>query len=323
MKDEIVSLLKSHKEPVSGEDICKYFHMSRAGIWKHVQDLRNDGYEIEAIPHKGYRFVSAPDKLLPREIKSGLQTKKLGKEIIYFDSVPSTMDVTFRMGLSNEKEGFVVCAEEQTKGKGRLGRKWASPREKGIYASVLLRPNLPIAEIAKLTLMSAVAICETLKKVTVLPAMIKWPNDILVQKRKIAGILTEINAEMDQVHFVVIGMGLNVNTPLSQLPEHGTSLKHESGSSWNRVKLFQEILLSLENWYTEVKEHGFQRMIARWKELSCTIGSSVVFHDAQGEVKGEAVDIDELGRLIIKDSKGNLISKVSGDVVQSWVEGKK
>ena len=317
MKDEIIQLLRKSTKEVSGEEICKYFHISRAAIWKHVQELRKDGYGIEAMPHKGYRLVSAPDKLLPREVQVGLRTKKIGRNYIYFDSVESTMDVALRLGMSNEKEGVVVCAEEQTKGKGRLRRKWASPKNKGIYLSILLRPKLPMYDIPKLTLMSAVSLCETIKEFSHIDAEIKWPNDILVKGKKMAGILTEMNAEMDIVHFIVIGIGLNVNTPLNVLPDNSTSMKNELGESISRTQLLQEILFNFEKHYQEINRYGFDSLLEKWKRMSSTIGKDIIVHDAGGQVKGRAIDLDEFGRLVVQDEKGVIFKKASGDVIQA------
>jgi len=242
MRNKIIHFLKTAEGYLSGEEISRHLKISRAGIWKYIQELREAGYDIIAVPHLGYRLISRPDKLFPSEVQSGLGTKILGKDIKYFDSVASTMDVAFQLGIEGASEGTVVCAESQTKGKGRLGRSWNSPKAKGIYMSVILRPKLMPADLTQLTLLSAVAVCETVRKFCNLPAKIKWPNDILINDKKIAGILTELSAEMDRVRFLVIGIGINVNTPLSQLPPNATSIKNEIGQKSSRIDLVQEIL---------------------------------------------------------------------------------
>ena len=235
MQTQILKFLKESEGYVSGEEISRRCGMSRAAIWKYMQELRQEGFDVVAVPHLGYKLVATPDKLLPSEIQHGLRTQYLGKKIIYEDTVPSTMDVAFRLGMEGAVEGTLVCAEGQTKGKGRLGRQWSSPKGKGIYMSVILRPSLPPTEVAQLTLLAAVAVCEAIRRVSGVAARIKWPNDILVENRKLAGILTELSAETDRVRFVVIGIGINVNTSLSVLPPQATSLKEEAQKKISRV----------------------------------------------------------------------------------------
>jgi BirA family biotin operon repressor/biotin-[acetyl-CoA-carboxylase] ligase len=315
MQSKIIHFLKDANGYISGEEISRHLKISRAGIWKYMQELRNEGYDIVAVPHLGYRLLSCPDKLLPAEIQSGLGTRILGKNIKYFNSIGSTMDEAFQLGLKEASEGMVVCAESQSKGKGRLGRSWVSPKGKGIYMSVILRPRLVPADIAQLTLLSAVAVCESIEKICPVKAKIKWPNDILVNNKKIAGILTELSAEMDRVRFVVIGIGINVNTSISQLPPHATSIKNETGQKSSRVELVQEILRSLEQWYATLNEQGFDPIIARWKKLSSTLGKHVRVVDLSGDIEGEAVDLDEYGGLIIRSNRGLTVKRMTGDVV--------
>lgn len=282
-----------------------------------MQELRQEGFDVVAVPHLGYKLVASPDKLLPSEIQHNLKTRYLGKKIVYEDTVPSTMDVAFRLGMEGAIEGTLVCAEGQTKGKGRLGRHWNSPKGKGIYMSVILRPSLPPTEAAQLTLLTAVAVCEAVRRVGGVAARIKWPNDILVEDRKLAGILTELSAETDRVRFVVIGIGINVNTSLSVLPAQATSLKEETRKKISRVELLQEILQDLEDWYERLKKQGFAPVVERWKELSSTLGKRVRLVDPGGEIEGEAVDLDKTGALMIRNDAGLIVSKISGDVVQT------
>jgi BirA family biotin operon repressor/biotin-[acetyl-CoA-carboxylase] ligase len=317
MRNKIIHYLKAAEGYLSGEEISHHLKISRAGIWKYIQDLREEGYDIVAVPHLGYRLNSCPDKLFPSEIRSGLGTKVLGKDIRYFDTVASTMNVAFQLGMEGAAEGTVVCAESQTRGKGRRGRSWASPKGKGIYMSVVLRPRLLPAELTQLTLLSAVAVCETVKKCCRLPAVIKWPNDVLVHKKKLAGILTELSAEMDRVRFIVIGIGINVNASLSQLPPQSTSIRNETGQKYSRLDLLQEILRSLEKWYALLAREGFSPVMARWKELSSTLGQHIRLVDPSGDVEGEAVGIDEYGGLMIRSNAGLIVKRLSGDVIQS------
>ena len=316
MRDKIIQFLKSAEGYLSGEEISRQVKISRAGIWKYIQDLREEGYDIVAVPHLGYRLISRPDKLFASEVRAELGTKFIGRDVRYFDTVTSTMDIAFQLGIEGAPEGTVVCAEGQTKGKGRLGRSWASPKAKGIYMSVILRPQLMPADLTQLTILSAVAVCERIKQFCGLDAKIKWPNDILLKNKKLAGILTELNAEMDRVRFVVVGIGINVNTPVSQLPPNSTSVKHETGKKFSRIDLLQEILRSLENWYLRLQAQGFTPVIARWKELSSTLGKYVHLVDQSGDIEGEAVDLDKYGGLVIRNDTGLTVKRMSGDVVQ-------
>ncbi len=316
MEDKIVQFLKSADGYLSGEEISRDLKMSRAAVWKHIEELRKDGYEIVAVPHQGYQLLSSPDKLLPVLVQSGLQTKILGKEIIYQESVESTMDIAFRLGMEGAKEGTLICAETQTKGRGRMGRSWSSPKEKGIYFSLILRPKASPTDTAKLTLLTAVALCEAVTKETGLKPVIKWPNDVLINNRKLAGILTELSAEMDRVRFVIIGIGVNANTPLNLLPANATSIKNELGQPVSRIKLLQEILGSLENWYEIFKVEGFNPVVKKWKQLSVTLGKRVRVVDSGGTIEGVAMDLDQYGGLIIRDDSGMKIIKMAGDVVQ-------
>ncbi len=313
MQERIIQFLKQTDGYVSCEEISQQLNMSRAAIWKHMQDLRGLGYEIAAVPHLGYQLVSSPDALLPHEIQSGLKTKLMGQNVFSFDTLPSTMDEAFRLGMLGAAEGTVICAEAQTKGRGRLGRTWASPKGKGIYCSIILRPKLSPSQMSQLTLMTAVAVCEAIKKVTNLEPTIKWPNDLILGSKKIAGILTELRAEIDALTFVVVGLGLNVNSSASQLIESATSLKLEGQSNVNRVELLQEILLSIEKWCGKILKGQFDEVLDYCRKNSATLKKRVRIADATGVQEGKAIDIDKDGGLMIRLNNGKVIKKIAGD----------
>ncbi|MBF0505021.1 MAG: biotin--[acetyl-CoA-carboxylase] ligase, partial [Candidatus Omnitrophica bacterium] len=300
---------------LSGEEISQKLNISRAAVWKHMQELRSQGYEITAVPHLGYQLTGLPDKLLAFEIKAGLKSKTVGKNIIVMDTVTSTMDEAFRLGMEGCCEGTVVCAETQTKGRGRLGRVWLSPKSKGLYFSVVLRPTLPLNQLALLTLMSAVALAEAIEEAGRIKPSIKWPNDLLWEDRKLAGILTELRAESDQVKFVVVGIGLNVNTPAHQVIAGASSLKIAAGRSFNRVEVFQSILSSLEKWYGKLLHRDFLDITEAWKERSSTLNKRLRLTDPTGTIEGEAVDLDEDGSLLIRKDSGVIIKKTAGDIL--------
>ena len=315
MQEQIIRFLKKSRGYISGEEISQYLKISRAGIWKYIQELRKDGYDIVAVPHLGYQLVSSPDKLYPHEIQAGLKTHTFGKKIIHYDTITSTMDAAFQLGLEGAKEGTVECAEGQSKGKGRLGRHWNSPKGKGIYMSMILRPALSPSHVAQITLLSAVVIAEAIKKECGILPSIKWPNDLLINELKVAGILTEMSSDMDRVRFVVVGAGINVNTPMHLLPPQATSLKNQTRHSLSRVKLLQEVLRSFEKWYKILNDQDFSPVIERWKQLSSTLGKQIRLVDQNGAIEGLAVNLDEHGGLVIRSHTGVAVKRISGDVI--------
>jgi len=315
MQQQILEFLKKNENYISGEEISKSLNISRAAIWKYIQDLRQNGYDIIAVPHLGYKLNSCPDKLFSEEIHHQLGTKNFGKKIVFYETVDSTMDAAFQMALKGCPEGTVICAEGQTKGRGRLGRGWTSPKGKGIYVSVVLRPALPPSEVAQLTLLSAVAVAQAVKENTGVVTAIKWPNDLLVNHRKVAGILTELNAETDLVKFVIVGIGVNVNTALGFLPRGATSLKVEAKKNISRVHLLQEILRNMEKWYLRFQKEGFQPIILKWKEGNATLNKRIRISDLSGYTDGVALDIDQDGGLLIRQDSGIVVKKMTGDVV--------
>jgi len=314
MQERIISHLREKEGFISGEEISRQLRVSRAGIWKHIRELRRQGYRIEALPHEGYRLVSVPDKLFPGEIAYRLNTVLIGKEIIYKKEVTSTMDEAFVLGTAGCPDGTVICAENQTKGRGRMGRSWVSPKGKGVYFSAVLRPRLDLSDAPKMTLLFAAAVCEALREVSNLPVKIKWPNDLMVENKKIAGILTELNAEIDRIRFMVVGLGININSALTQLPSQSASLKSETKKSFSRVLVMQKVLRALDEWYIRMQKEGFVPVMDRWKELSMTLGQRVRLSDADGVLDGVAVDLSPEGGLIIEQDDGARVKRMSGDV---------
>ncbi len=315
MQKKILEALKAGSGYVSGEQLSALLKISRSAVWKHIDQLREQGYDILAVPHLGYQLKSSPDKLLPGEVREGLKTRIIGREIVYRESVMSTMDEAFALAVNGAAEGTVVCADVQGRGRGRMGRVWSSPQGKGVYLSVILRPQMPPSQVARLTLLSAVAACEAVNRVSGVGAGIKWPNDLLVRGRKLAGILTELNAEFDRVRFVVIGIGINVHGGRGHLPAVATSLKQELKRDVSRVEVAREVLRSLEQWYTRALKSGFPVVFERWKELSVTIGRRVSLRGPEGIREGEAVGLDEDGGLLVRLDSGETVKKISGDVV--------
>ena len=315
MKEKILEYLKKKHEYLSGDEISRHLGISRKGLWKHIQDLKDAGYDIVAVPHLGYRLESSPDRLFALDVAHGLNTKFIAKKIHYFDYLSSTMDLAMQLGIQAAPNGTLVLAESQTKGRGRLGRSWASPKYKGIYLSLILRPKISPSASPVLTLLSAVSICEAIKNIVGLDAQIKWPNDVFIYNKKIAGILTEMNAEVDKVNFVVIGIGLNVNNDKKSLIAQATSLKEQAGQSLSRVMLLQELLRRIEINYSLLEDKGAQAIIDKWRNFSLTLGKRVKVSCQDKYIEGQAVDVDKDGALLIRKDSG-LIQKVfSGDVM--------
>lgn len=303
---------------VSGQALSDGLHITRTAVWKHVKALRAAGYEIESRPKLGYRFLSAPDALLPTEIIEGLTTSYLGcQSILYFRSCPSTNDAARELGHRGAPEGSLAIAEGQTAGRGRLGRGWVSPAGKGIYVSVLLRPRIKPEEAFKLTLLAAVAAAQAVTHAGA-EAKIKWPNDVLVEGRKVAGILTELEAEADRIHQAVIGIGVNVNTPASLFPRSlrgtATSLRLATGHKHSRVQVLQGLLAALEERYERLKAGRFEEVLSEWRSLDVTLGSRVKAVLLEGEIEGEARGLDQDGALLIAEAGGGLRRVTAGDI---------
>lgn len=319
MKRAILRLLKEFQsEYVSGEDICKKFNVTRTAVWKHIQTLREDGYEIEARPRAGYSLVSIPDRLYAEEILDGLNSKFFGHEVYYYDIVSSTNDVAKELVLQGARDGSLVVAEEQTGGKGRLGREWYSPKYKDIKFSLILYPPVNPSEASQVTMVTAVALTLAVRKKTGVPVGIKWPNDLLVRGRKLCGILTEMVAELDRIDYLVVGAGLNVNQELVEFPEEvrdiATSLKVEKGVDLARVSLLQAILEEYEQWYLLWLEQGFSVILAKWKELSVSLHCPVRIHTLNKSWEGWAEDVDDDGALLLRLPDGGLQRLIAGDV---------
>jgi len=321
LDEKILNVLRTHRDSyIPGEELCKSADISRSAIWKRIESLRQEGYEIEALPHLGYRLTGIPDSLLPMEIKWKLHTKVLGREIISYKQLDSTNDSAYELAEKGMREGTVIIAEEQAKGKGRHGRAWASPAKGGIYMSCILRPGMPPNEIPRITLIAAVSVAKAVRDVTGLPATIKWPNDILVHGKKVCGILTEMKAEQDMVDFIILGMGINVNTSLRHLPKGGSSLREElrnegSDPHISRIELVKRVLEELERDYFLLQSAGSRPIIEEWKHLSDMLGGRVRVSLQSRSFEGLAHDIDPDGALVIRLDSGILQKVSSGDVI--------
>jgi len=317
---QILTALRAAGEgAVSGADLSQRLHVSRAAIWARIEDLRSLGYDIEASPHRGYRLLSAPDALHADDLLSRLgKTRVIGRDIRVFQETTSTNDVIEKLARDGVKEGVVVFAESQTRGRGRLGRKWMSPAKYGLWFSVLLRPDLRPQDTTRLTVASATALRRAIQAQTGLKPEIKWPNDILIQGRKVAGVLTELSAELDHVKYVILGIGVDVNQGSGDFPAElrklATSLKAESGKPVARPELAVAILRELDQDYARIGSGQFAALADEWEAHGTTIGQEVTIRTGDRQIRGRAESLGEDGALLLRTEHGHLERIVGGDV---------
>jgi len=320
MRKTIVEMLKcAGNDFISGESIAGELGISRTAVWKHIQKLRDSGYEIISQERHGYKLKDAPDLLLPGEVQIGLDTQIIGKDMDYYPSVDSTNRAAKALAYHGARNGTIVVAEEQTGGKGRLEREFFSPRVKGIWFSVILRPNFLPKDAPKCTLMAAVAVAEAMRRFN-LKAEIKWPNDIMHGGRKLVGILTEMNCEIGKISYLVIGVGINVNIRRDEFPDAlqpiATSLKElNGGKDIPRVQFFRAVLEEFDKLYRQVSAEGFGMVFELWRRYNVTLGQNVrVISAGDGEsFSGRAVDLDEDGALVVETAGGRR-TVYAGDV---------
>ena len=317
MTDEtILNALRSRRgEFLSGEELSRAAGVSRTAIWKEVEKLRAEGYKILAQPHSGYQLVAVPDRLTAQELRWNLETQRIGRRIHAYEATDSTMDVAHRLAAAGEPEGSVVVAEAQGRGRGRMGRTWISPKGKGIYLSVIVRPELQLREIPQITLVAAVAAARAVESETGLKPEIKWPNDLLLGGKKIAGILTELSAELNRVNYVVIGIGLNVNTPADRLPAHGTSLAERLGERVDRLRLARGLLAQLDRAYAQFLDGGMAQILESWRQFAGFLGRRVRVSLEGRMLDGQALDVDPTGALLVRTDTGLVESVSAGEVL--------
>ncbi|HEV2392657.1 MAG TPA: biotin--[acetyl-CoA-carboxylase] ligase [Verrucomicrobiae bacterium] len=313
------ALRRGEREAVSGTELSQKLRVSRAAVWARIEALRGLGYEIEASPHQGYRLLSAPDLLHADDLTARLgSVRVIGREIYVFQKTTSTNDVVDKLARDGVKEGVAVFAETQTKGRGRLGRKWMSPAGQGLWFSILLTPALRPQEATRLTVASATALRRAIVAQTGLNPQVKWPNDILLGGKKVAGILTELNAEVDRVNYLILGIGVDVNVDTEGFPKdlssRATSLKAELGSAIDRAELAVAILRELDSDYERVVSGAFAKVADEWEACCSTIGRQVTIRSGQRQLHGRAESLGEDGELLLRSEHGHLERVVGGDV---------
>ena len=315
--DEVLRVLRENKDFTSGDLLSKNLNVSRTAVWKYMNQLERHGYVIEKSKGKGYKLRSTPDRLYPWEVNRYLSTSVIGRKIIHRDTIDSTNIVAFKMALAGEEEGTCLIAESQTKGKGRLGRKWCSPLERNIYISVIVRPSIHPSVVYPITFLSSLAVYDTIFQASNLKPVLKWPNDVLMNGKKLCGTLLELSTEADMVRFVVIGIGLNVNMQAEEIDEEirwkASSLLMETKKVFERAAVCGKLLSNLEKYYLLFKEKGEAEICRIWEERAA-IKEKYLEIDQMGETyKGICKGIDKDGAILL-NIEGVTKKIIAGDV---------
>ncbi len=316
MREKILALLLAREgEFVSGEELSKVLGISRAGVWKHISHLREEGYRIESQTRLGHRLARNSGPLNKYVLGHNLGTAKIGREFVVRHEVSSTNEVAKELARAGAEDGTAVVAETQSGGRGRRGRQWLSPQG-GIWLSVILRPGVGLKDVASYTLLTGVAVAAAINKVTGLKAGIKWPNDILIRDKKVGGILAEVFGEWQAVDFLVIGIGVNANLGEQDLPPGvmATSLALEAGQPVLPVELIQNILRELERLEQLLLAGKLSEVLAEWRSLAVCLNCTVVVKEHKEEWPAESVDIAADGALIVKTADNRLVKLYSGEV---------
>lgn len=319
MKSKILSKLKNADGYVSGQEICEEFEVSRTAVWKIINKLREEGYEIVAVNNKGYRMIKAPDILSRDEIES----VTAGYKIIYEEEVDSTNNYAKRMAEAGENEDALIVTDSQTAGRGRKGRSFASERGKGIFMTILKHPKLEPQRASMLTIVAAMAAREGIYKATGLECSIKWPNDIVYNGRKICGILTEMSAEMQNINYVVIGIGINTSQDnfSEDIKEVAVSIKMTGKKTVKRSTIIAEVMKSFDKYFDKFEETaGLAFIREEYNKYLVNAGNKVKIISDSGDYEAVALGIDNEGRLLV-NKEGRLIKIVSGEVSVRGVYG--
>ncbi len=303
MKEEILRLLRSADGYISGQELCNRFGVSRTAVWKAINQLKEAGYEIEAQQNKGYRLMTAPDLMTEAEIKSLMHTEWVAKEVLYFDTIDSTNTKAQELAEKGYPSGTLVVADKQESGKGRRGRSWVSPSGTGIFMTLMIKPDINPNNASMLTLVAALAVAKAITSVTGEEAMIKWPNDIVVNGKKVCGILTEMNAQFDYINNIVVGIGINVHNESfpEEISQMASSLMIEAGGKrFHRAQIIAETMSYFEQYYdTFLKTQDLSALVREYDELLVNRNKSVRVLDPKEPFDGKAMGITPKGELIV------------------------
>jgi BirA family biotin operon repressor/biotin-[acetyl-CoA-carboxylase] ligase len=319
---KVLTFLKTHNtEYLSGQDLSDVLRISRVAVWKHIKKIRELGYTVESKQKLGYKLTSNSGALLPWEITSGLKTKMIGHQAFYFDSIDSTQNQALKMADNPSNNGAVIVASQQTGGRGRSGRKWISPKG-GIWFSIILQPKFDISITTLFPIASALALSNALEKTFKISPELKWPNDLTIKGKKVAGMLVDVSLESNRIENMVLGVGINFDVDVKQIEKtlkgtpnfYGIASLSEQKKKVKPVQLIQTFLVELEKIYELLNAKHTKKIISEWTKRSSTIGKSVELETIEGKIKGKAVKIDEDGALIVSD-KGNTERVIAGDII--------
>ena len=317
-KKTVIDILRESHDFVSGEAISDVLGISRNAVHKHVKSLRKRGYRIVGVSRRGYRLEDEPARLSMGQVTQRTEHSMFGHSFRYHDEIESTNLEAKSLAMKGAPEGTVVVAEAQTAGRGRLGRRWTSPAGKGLLFSVVLRPGLPMSDVHLLTIVAATAAADVIEKHVPARVTIKWPNDLFIGDRKVGGILMEVSGEQDDVDWVILGLGLNVNTDFSELPvalrRTATSLKIAGGNTVERSDVLSDLLLGLEAHYKAALRGGFDKALTAFRERDYLLSRTISVETREGPVIGAAAGIDDRGALLVELPHRRIRRFHSGDV---------
>ena len=303
MKEEILRLLRSADGYISGQELCNRFGVSRTAVWKAINQLKEAGYEIEAQQNKGYKLMAAPDLMTEAEIKSLMHTEWVAKEVLYFDTIDSTNIKAQELAEKGYQSGTLVVADKQESGKGRRGRSWVSPSGTGIFMTLMIKPDINPNNASMLTLVAALAVAKAITSVTGEEALIKWPNDIVINGKKVCGILTEMNAQFDYINHIVVGIGINVHNESfpEEISQMASSLMIEAGGKrFHRAQIIAETMAYFEQYYdTFLKTQDISALVREYDKLLVNRNKSVRVLDPKEPFDGKAMGITPKGELIV------------------------
>ena len=325
LNEKILSMLKESNDYVSGQEICDILGVSRTAVWKHIKKLEKEGYKIEAVTNKGYILKETADILSGFEIKSEIRDCTwFANDVYIYDEIDSTNNECKRLAENGAKHGSLVVAKNQTSGKGRRGRKWCLDSETGVAMTLLLRPDIKPSKCPSLTLVAAMAMNKAIREVTNANSLIKWPNDIVVNGKKVTGILTEMSAELDMVNYIVIGLGINVNTEEfdEDIACKATSLKRETGKEYRRSVLISKFGSYFEKYYDKyLQTKDMSLLMDEYNEYLVNVDNEVTIMEQDNSYKAIAKGINNAGELIIKLSDNTEKAVSSGEVSVRGIYG--
>lgn len=318
MIEQLLKLfLENSGQFLSGEELARRLHCSRTAVWKHIQTLRQQGYQFEAVSRRGYRLTGKPAALEKSAILSMMKTRGFGKTIHLLDQTPSTQIIAQELIAEGAPEGTLIIAEQQTAGRGRHGRTWHSPAGKGIYMSLITYPQIPPQYCSQLTLLAAVAVTRAIRRRYPLDVGIKWPNDLLINGKKICGILLESSVEGESVRYVIVGIGISANLDSGDFPaeliDKATSLQIEAGQEVDRQQLICDVMEQFEQLYEIYTDQGFAPIKLLWESLSVSLDRPARVQINNEMIQGIAKEVNEYGALVVRTDQGD-IKIYSGDV---------